>query len=193
MGRWQEISPDGKALGGMKMAQKIIALSGPRACGKSTIAKHLVSQHGYTRIAFADALRDVTSIGNSERMNDRLYLSCLGEKLRELLPDFLLQVLQHRLESIDGHIVIEDIRFPTEVDFCHMLGAMSVRLEIPVETQRKRLASRDGKLGVEADLLINCEDENALGMVEDWGYVIPAVGDFRKLASKLDMLALKVK
>ena len=39
----------------LEMSNIILALSGPRACG-STIAKHLVNNHGYARLAFADTL-----------------------------------------------------------------------------------------------------------------------------------------
>ena len=34
------------------MARHVLALSGPRACGKSTIAKHLVNHHGYRESPF---------------------------------------------------------------------------------------------------------------------------------------------
>ena len=60
------------------MPSQIIALSGPRACGKSTIANHLVNNHGYTRVAFADALREITAVAGSDFINDRLYLARLG-------------------------------------------------------------------------------------------------------------------
>jgi cytidylate kinase len=164
------------------MSSHIIALSGPRACGKSTIADHLVNNHGYTRIAFADALRDIAAVAGSDFINDRLYLARLGEKLRVQVPDFLLQVVNNRLQSIEGHVVIEDIRFPAEVDFCQSIGATTIRFEIPIEIQRERLANRDGKVGSEAESLIACMDEHALDDVMDWDYVIPAVGDFRELA-----------
>jgi dephospho-CoA kinase len=171
------------------MASTVIALSGPRACGKSTIAEHLGTQHGYTIIAFADALRELAGIDNSELANDRLYLARLGEKLRELLPDFVLQVVLRRLDAIDGPVVIEDLRFPAEVDFCNAIGAVTVRLEIPIETQIANLATR-GTYGAEAELLINCQDEFALSSGNDWKQVIPAVGDFKDLATELHVLAL---
>jgi len=169
------------------MASNIIALSGLRACGKSTIAEHLVAQHGYTRIAFADALRELVGIVNPALANDRLYLARIGGKLRELLPDFVLQVVLRRLDSIDGPAVIEDIRFPAEVDFCNAIGAVTVRLEIPVETQIQNLATR-GTDGAKAELLINCQDEFALTLIDDWKHVIPAVGDFKVLATELHVL-----
>jgi cytidylate kinase len=164
------------------MPSQIIALSGPRACGKSTIADHLVNNHGYTRIAFADALRDIAAVAGSDFINDRLYLASLGEKLRAQVPDFLLQAVNNRLQSIEGHVVIEDIRFPAEVEFCQSIGATTIRFEIPIETQRERLENRDGKVGSEAESLIACLDEHALDNVVNWDYVIPAVGDFRELA-----------
>ena len=167
------------------MSSQIIALSGPRACGKSTIANHLVNNHGYTRIAFADALRDIAAVAGPDFINNRLYLARLGEKLRTQVPDFLLQAVNTRLQSINGFVVIEDIRFPAEYEFCRFIGATTIRFEIPIQTQRERLANRDGKVGTEAESLISCMDEHALDDVTDWDYIIPAIGDFSELAFTL--------
>jgi dephospho-CoA kinase len=163
-------------------SKQIIALSGPRACGKSTIANHLVNNHGYTRIAFADSLRDIAAAAGSDFINDRLYLARLGGILRSQVPDYLIQAVKNRLELTPGPVVIEDIRFPAEVEFCQSIGATTIRLEIPIETQRERLAKRDGKEEHESELLIACMDEHALDGVIEWDYRIPAIGDFRELA-----------
>ena len=165
------------------MPSQIIALSGPRACGKSTIAKHLVNNHRYTRIAFADALRDIAAVAGSDFINDRLYLARLGEKLRAQVPDFLLQAVKNRLQSIQGNVVIEDIRFPAEIEFCKSILATTIRLEIPIETQRERIANRDGMVGIEVESLIECLDEHALGVSVVWDHILPAVGDFSELAA----------
>jgi len=169
------------------MLKQIVALSGPRCCGKSTIAKHLVANHGYTRIAFADALREIAETAGPDFANDRLYLARLGDKLRSQVPDFLIQVVNNRLELTHGPVVIEDIRFPAEVEFCQSIGAATIRLEIPIETQRERLVKRDGKEGHESELLIACMDERAVDDVIDWDYRIPAIGDFRELALAINM------
>ena len=165
------------------VSRQIIALSGPRACGKSTIAAHLVNNHGYTRIAFADALRDIAAIAGPDFINDRMYLARLGEKLRAQAPDFLLQVVKNRLQSIQGNVVIEDIRFPAEIEFCKSILATTIRLEIPIETQRERIANRDGMVGIEVESLIECLDEHALGVSVVWDHILPAVGDFSELAA----------
>lgn len=173
------------------MPPQIIALSGPRACGKSSIANHLVNNHGYTRVAFADALREIASVAGSDFINDRLYLAHLGEKLRGQVPDFLLLAVKNRLESIDGHVVIEDIRFPAEVEFCQSIGAITVRFEIPREEQLRRLENRDGKTSDDAEQLLDCMDEKLLGQTEGWDLNIVAEGDFKELAQNLFLLCEK--
>ena len=178
-------SPWPLSWGEAEMTIEIIALSGPRCCGKTTIAGHLVSNHGYTSIAFADALRQIAGCGDANLENDRLYLARLGEQIRELLPNFLLQVVQNRLAIIEGPVVIEDVRFPSELEFCRSIGAMTVRLSLPVEIQLERLASRDDKTGWVAEQLIECKDEQELSDVSSWDYQIPATGDFLVLAEEL--------
>lgn len=173
------------------MPSQIIALSGPRACGKSTIANHLVNNHGYTRVAFADALREIASVAGSDFINDRLYLAHLGEKLRGQVPDFLLLAVKNRLESIDGHVVIEDIRFPAEVEFCQSIGAITIRFEISREEQLRRLENRDGKTSDDAEQLLDCVDENLLDQTEGWDLNIVAEGDFKELAQNLFLLCEK--
>ena len=170
------------------MPSQIIALSGPRACGKSTIANHLVNNHGYTRVAFADALREIASVAGSDFINDRLYLARLGEKLRSQIPDFLLQAVNNRLQSINGNVVIEDIRFPSEIEFCKSIGAITIRFEISREEQLRRLEDRDGKSSDDAEKLIDCTDENLLNLTNDWDLEIVAEGDFKELAKNLHQL-----
>lgn len=41
---------------------KVIAISGYKRSGKDTIAEHLVNQYGFTRVSFADPLKDSASI-----------------------------------------------------------------------------------------------------------------------------------
>ena len=168
--------------------KSVIALSGPRTCGKSTIASHLVAQHGYTRIAFADALRSVAKIAGAEYENDRIYLAQLGEKLRVLMPNFLLEVVRMKVNFINSPVVIEDVRFPSEEDFCSAIGATTIRLEIPEEVQLQRLEKRDGKIGEEAASMLACLDESVLDDVT-WDLKLEAFGDFKLLATELHTFA----
>jgi len=173
------------------MASHVLALSGPRACGKSTIAKHLVNHHGYTRIAFSDALRQLASCADQAYINDRTYLARLGATLREMWPMFLLEVAQQRIERVEGPVVLEDLRFPAEVEFAATMGATTIRFEISKDEQLRRLTARDGKQGAEAHELLNCMDEHLLEDIESWDRVCKAEGDFLELAATLDAVARK--
>ena len=170
------------------MASTIIGFSGPRACGKSTIANHLVTNHGYTRIAFADGLREIAAVFENNLAHDRVFLAKLGNKIRELFPQFFLFVVSKKIDAIEGPVIIEDIRFPTEVDYCNRLGT-TIRLETDLKTQKSNLEEREN-LDNFSELVINCEDEHALDLIDldEWDYVIPAVGDFKELASFIDSL-----
>ncbi len=86
-------------------------------------------------------------------------------------------------------MVIEDIRFPAEVDFCRSIGALTICLEIPFETQMERLYERDGKTESEAAMLIECLDEFALPPSIEWDLNVPAIGDFKELAKRLQNIA----
>ena len=167
------------------LANIILALSGPRACGKSTIAKHLENNHGYTRIAFSDTLRDIASCAGDQFINDRNYLAHLGAKLREIWPEILLKAVSQRIAACDGPVVIEDIRLPTEFEFCKSIGAVTIRFEITRKEQFERLASRDGKTGLDAEKLLDCMDENLLEGIGGWDATYVAEGDFKQLASKI--------
>ena len=169
----------------LEMGDVILALSGPRACGKSTIAKHLVQNHGYTRFAFADALREIAKCAGDDFIDDRDYLARLGTTLREMLPRFLLDVISQKIARIEGPVVIEDIRFPTEFDFCKSIGAVTIRFEISRDKQLKRLLSRDGVFGPDAEHLLDCMDENLLTDISDWDRNYVAEGDFQQLAATM--------
>ena len=60
-------------------------------------------------------------------------------------PTFLLEVAQRRIEDIDGPVVLEDLRFPAEVDFATNLGAVTIRFEISKEEQLRRLIAAMGR------------------------------------------------
>lgn len=169
----------------------VIALSGPRCCGKSTIAQHLVERHGFVRIAFADALREIAQLAGDDLANDRMYLANLGSKLRELQTNFLIDVMRTKIAHSKQPIVIEDIRFPSEFEFCKSIDAVTIRLEIPEHIQYERLLSRDGKSGEDATELIACMDESMLDEIKTWDYTIDAVGDFRFLSDTIQLLSKK--
>lgn len=65
---------------------EVIGLSGFAGAGKSTVAQYLVHQHGFTRLSFAAAVKDITAIAfNWER--DRLEGSTPQDRAWRDQPD----------------------------------------------------------------------------------------------------------
>jgi cytidylate kinase len=127
-----------------------IALIGPAGVGKDTVARLLTECFGYTRIAFADALKEALLHGNP-KLNDhhRLaeFVASIGwdkakemPEVRRLLQEFgvamrridsMIWVVaaQETVDATAGPIVLTDVRFPNEVAFARSLNALIVRLD----------------------------------------------------------------
>ena len=129
-----------------------VALIGPAGVGKDTVAKLLVTQHGYTRVAFADALKDALlhadPLVGMRRIRDvvesdgwdrakvnpevRRLLQEFGMAIREINCEFWVDALARSVDEIDGPVVITDLRMLNEYDYAvHELNALIVRLDRP--------------------------------------------------------------
>jgi len=117
-----------------------VVLFGPAGVGKDTVAKHLVDNFGFTRVAFADALKNVLRdidpfVSGGRRLSDllaeggwdaakaadpevRRLLQETGMAVREVDPSFWLWALETFLEDhFDGGlgpVVVTDVRMPNE-------------------------------------------------------------------------------
>lgn len=124
------------------MATHILGVSGKKRAGKDTIADHLVAQHGFTKVSFADAVKETALAINPiiepygvnggvkrlsyfvgefgwEKAKDhpevRGFLQRYAtEAVRSLMPDFWLDVAMKVALGTDGRVVIPDVRFPNE-------------------------------------------------------------------------------
>lgn len=166
------------------MSSHVVALAGPRGCGKSTIAQHLVEQHGFERLAFSDVLREIAMLAGPERVNDRQYLSDLGQVLRSYDPRFLLKAMEEKLNQ-GTKVVIEDIRFPQELAFCREQGIFTVYLDLDEAEQLQRIQEREGCSQQVARELAAIADNHLLNRASSWDKIITSEGDFRNLASRI--------
>jgi hypothetical protein len=132
----------------------VIALCGTAGAGKSTIADYLVSDLGYTRIKFADGLKNMLrSLGLDEdeiegsRKEKPCALLCgktprhamvtLGTEWgRNLIgPDFWTTIWRERVATVlnsGGRVVVDDMRFPNEADAATDAGAFRMRVVRPM-------------------------------------------------------------
>ena len=133
----------------------IVAFSGSAGSGKTTAAKHLVTNHGYRRIRFADPIKDMLrDFGLTFDQIDgplketpcdllcgktpRRAMQLLGDEYgRQLIGgDIWVRAWERRLEeamlwSPDVQIVVDDLRYPNELDVLLRHDALIVRVHRP--------------------------------------------------------------
>lgn len=113
----------------------LIALSGFAGSGKDEIAKTLVSELGFTRIAFADPLKQIARDLGWDGVKDeggRRFLQNLGVSVREVLDtEAWVRRAEDSIELIDAPVVITDCRFPNEVAMVRRRKGHVVRIVRP--------------------------------------------------------------
>ena len=133
-----------------------VGLCGYAGSGKDTAAEALVAR-GYTRIAFADPVREVAlainpMIGYGElqkRLSSlvrdlgwtkakkipevRRVLQATGtDAIREVLGrDTWVQVARRKRAAVNGPVVFTDCRFPNELEFIEDLGGVTIWIDRP--------------------------------------------------------------
>tara|TARA_B110001452_G_C15241509_1_gene429908 strand:- start:10299 stop:10829 length:531 start_codon:yes stop_codon:yes gene_type:complete len=167
------------------MGIHLVAFGGPRGCGKSTIAEFLVQNHGYERIAFSDVLREIAVLAGTQYIDNRVYLSQLGEVIRRHDPQFLLNSVKEKILNSLSNIVIEDIRFQSELDFCDEYSMQTIYFTVPRNEQIRRVQEREGCSVIEAQDMISLRDEGLLSSDSGWNTIIQSEGDFRNIAEQI--------
>lgn len=147
------------------MATTILGLIGRKQSGKDTFAQRLVEEHGYTRLGFADPLKDMAREmnpvlrldelgGDVTTLNDilsfyswdeakesfpevRQYLQNLGVAVRNNVGENAwVQALAERAYLVLGPVVITDCRFPNEAQWIVGQGGETVRIKRPGQESR---------------------------------------------------------
>lgn len=137
------------------MASAIVGLMGLKGSGKDTFAARLVLEHGFTRLAFADALKmfalDVDPIvdaaghsgmrlsevidvvgwdrAKNEYPEVRRLLQALGVAVREgIADDTWVDIVVRAALAIEGPVVVTDVRFRNEVEWIERAKGALVRV-----------------------------------------------------------------
>jgi len=160
-----------------------IGLAGKRGSGKDTVAAYLVERYGYTRVAFADRVRDaalaldpivaVDVEGQPVRLSHMVDVqgwnqSKQHEEVRRVLQrigdeagrqihgtyTWINQALE-KIKDIDGPIVFSDVRYPNEIDELRTLGFVIVQIYRPTKHQRQDLVDLHPS---ETDLRARCDE-----------------------------------
>ena len=133
------------------MPKRIVGVSGQPGHGKDTVADYLVSEFGFTKLAFAKILKDKARVefgltneqlnGNLKEVDIPLYgksprviMQELGCYYREIYKDFWVRAV---LEEVNGNkkyqngLVISDVRFPNEYNIIKQFGGKVVEVFRP--------------------------------------------------------------
>lgn len=136
----------------------IIGLSGYARTGKDTVADYLVENHEFTRLAFADPMREALyalnpSLGLSRLSLQEVIDECgwdgyketlFGEEIRGLLQrmgtevgremfgeHFWVDYLLNKALEIKGNVVISDVRFLNEAEAIRQANGQVWRVNRP--------------------------------------------------------------
>lgn len=135
-----------------------VALIGRARSGKDSVGARLESRYGYTRLAFADPLKDIaleinpwipTTPGVVVRLHRliadvgweyakdnypevRRILQHTGQSVRDRDPDYWIRALTRQAVELEGGpIVVTDVRYPNEAMALSRLGFRLVRVVRP--------------------------------------------------------------
>lgn len=172
----------------------VVMISGRMGSGKTTIAtalEYALIEQGYiTRtVKFADPLYEMqralySIVGKPLKgAKDRELLQWLGSEWAKprfgetVWADVFLKTVKNMAVNV-SFVINDDMRFPVEFDAATELGAVTVRLECPMEVRRGRIGPEvfkniehpsetalDGELN-RFDLVINTSDFNVQDSVK---------------------------
>jgi hypothetical protein len=150
-----------------------VFLMGPMGAGKSTTARYLCEQHGYTRYALATQVNAVLDIAapwlkGASKAVRRPYLQKVGRFLREFQPNPLLFAAEERLRTAAGPLVIDDGRTLEEAVWAHQHRFIVIVLTAAKDVRERRVLRRDGELPDARTF----EDETEQAWRSARGYVI---------------------
>lgn len=182
----------------MNNTVKLVALAGPKFCGKTSVAKHLIEKHGFVKFSFADPLRAMLKVlgVTDEEMSDpvlkespcaalggaspRLALQQLGtEFIRDKLgKDILVNLAKKSLEAAKAagsNVVLDDCRYDNEAKAWREAGGTVIELKRDGCSYNRSHRSEAGL----SPSLISCRVQSGLlpHVIKDVEYIMDLLKD----------------
>ena len=116
-----------------------IAICGKMCSGKSTLANYIMSSYpGYQKYSFAQKVKELCSELFDMKGKDRVLLINFANKMRDIDGKvWVNQVLKQTAGK--ENCIIDDVRYQNEVDALIEDGWSFIQLNVPNETQQKRI------------------------------------------------------
>ena len=115
-----------------------IGLIGKICSGKTTLANYIMERHCYTRMAFADKIKELATDIFEMQNKDRKLLQNIGTKFREIDEDIWVKYLVRKVKNEDN-IIVDDCRYLNEVQSLKNNGFYIIYIDISKETQKNRI------------------------------------------------------
>lgn len=186
-----------------------IAVIGALRSGKDSAASHLVADHGYTKFALADALKDecVAALNGvdgpywtrerleAEKTRLRGLLQWWGTEFRRSTdPDYWVRQLAEKLtrhQAPDlGTAVVTDARFTNELDMLRERGFTIVRLEMADDVLRDHLHKVAGMSDEQIDAALAHPSEQEWRSYPADFTVASEIGYLERLINEVSFIAL---
>lgn len=144
-----------------------VFLFGKRGAGKSAVARRLANQTADGRImSIAEPLYRIAFELFGATQKDRRLLQILGDKLREIDQDCLLNRLLEKIEDYPGLIVVDDVRLVHEADVLRQHGFIAVKVVADDSVRLERLKARGEEVRADEDLHVTEQEVDLI--VPDW-------------------------
>ena len=116
-----------------------IAICGKMCSGKSTLANYIMSTYpGYQKYSFAQKVKELCVELFDMEGKDRLLLINFANKMRDIDGKVWVNQVLKQTESKEK-CIIDDVRYQNEVDALIDDGWSFIQLNVPNETQQKRI------------------------------------------------------
>lgn len=121
-----------------------VAICGAICSGKTSLADTLVEKYGFKRFSFASSVKEYAKDLFNMKGKNRQLLQDLAEKLKEIDQDVWVNRLDREINKIittdtETNIVIDDLRFPNELEYLKRNGFFIIRINIEKIDQLRRL------------------------------------------------------
>lgn len=159
---------------------ELIGISGFKRSGKDAAARELSSRLGYTRVAFADALRDEVFDRYGIRLGDddkekplpayglRTYRELLNDHSQDRRaknPDYWVERVDaevRKLRNLGIRVVVTDVRLPREIAWLRANGGLHVWISRPGVKSNGHVTEQDHS-GVADVVIVNDASQERLG------------------------------